>query len=71
MIVSELIKHLQTLPQNYLVMVRIPDPCGGPDYWVMSEKDVTAGDVATMDETGESDDVGKEYPAVLIGDDML
>ena len=71
MIVSELIKHLQTLPQDFLVMVRIEDPCGGPDYWVMEEKDVIIGNVVNGDEEGEFDDEGKEYPAVLIGNDRV
>jgi hypothetical protein len=61
--VSELIEHLKTLPQDIPVMVRIPDPCGGPDYWVMTKKDIVVGDV--LDGSDENE---REIQAVRIGD---
>ena len=42
---KELIEHLQTLNPDLPVLVRIEDPCGGPDYWELTTSDIAITDV--------------------------
>ena len=56
---KELIRHLQSLNPDLPVLVRIEDPCGGPDYWELTTADIAITDV---DENERSVDV------ITIGD---
>jgi len=63
--VKELIEQLQTYNPDLPVLVRIADPCGGPDYWAVTEKDVVLGYYMESDDDNERD-----IAAILIGDEQ-
>ncbi|MCK9570286.1 hypothetical protein M0R72_15175 [Candidatus Pacearchaeota archaeon] len=62
--VKDLINHLKTLPQDLPVYVRIQDPRSEIGYWLMTEEDISTGSILESE-------TGKEFPAVVIGEDCV
>jgi hypothetical protein len=62
--VKDLADHLKTLPQDLPVYVRIQDPRSEIGYWLMTKEDISAGSILESE-------TGKEYPAVVIGEDRV